>query len=109
MIDRVLASVLLVVLSPILLVVGVMVAISLGRPIVLRQRRVGRNGERFVLHKFRTMHPDRRAPGREFDGDDRRITHKHPDDPRLDAGRPHAPEVEPRRAASALGRGPRER
>jgi len=82
-IDRVLASVLLVVLSPILLVVGVMVAMSLGRPIVLRQRRVGRNGELFVLHKFRTMHPDRRAPGREFDGDDRRVTHKHPDDPRL--------------------------
>lgn len=82
-IDRVLAAVLLVVLSPILLVVGVMVAISLGRPIVLRQRRVGRNGERFVLHKFRTMHPDRRAPGRPFEGDDRRRTHKHPDDPRL--------------------------
>jgi lipopolysaccharide/colanic/teichoic acid biosynthesis glycosyltransferase len=82
-IDRILACVLLVVLSPILLVVGVMVAISLGRPIVLRQFRVGRNGERFVLHKFRTMHPDRRAPGREFHGDDRRITHKHPDDPRL--------------------------
>jgi lipopolysaccharide/colanic/teichoic acid biosynthesis glycosyltransferase len=41
-----------------------------------------------VLHKFRTMHPDRRAScaastRSEFDGDDRRITHKHPDDPRL--------------------------
>ena len=82
-IDRALALVLLVVLSPVLLVVGVMVAVSLGRPIVLRQRRVGRNGESFVLHKFRTMHPDRRSPGREYDGDDRRITHKHPDDPRL--------------------------
>jgi lipopolysaccharide/colanic/teichoic acid biosynthesis glycosyltransferase len=82
-IDRVLACVLLVVLSPILVVVGVMVAVSLGRPIVLRQFRIGRNGEPFKLHKFRTMHPDRRAPGREYDGADRRITHKHPDDPRL--------------------------
>jgi lipopolysaccharide/colanic/teichoic acid biosynthesis glycosyltransferase len=87
MIDKVLAFVLLVVLSPILAVVGVMVAKSLGRPIVLRQQRVGKDEERFVLHKFRTMHPDRRASGGstrgEFDGDDRRITHKHPDDPRL--------------------------
>ncbi len=95
-IDKVLAFVLLVVLSPILAVVGVMVAKSLGRPIVLRQQRVGKDEERFVLHKFRTMHPDRRAQaattsagtsagasGGEFDGDDRRITHKHPDDPRL--------------------------
>jgi lipopolysaccharide/colanic/teichoic acid biosynthesis glycosyltransferase len=82
-IDKVLASVLLVVLSPVLLVVGVMVALSLGRPIVLRQFRVGRHGARFVVHKFRTMHPDRRAPGLEYAGDDRRITHKHPDDPRL--------------------------
>src|SRR5689334_19293699 len=53
-IDKVLASVLLVVLSPILAVVGVMVAKSLGRPIVLRQQRVGKDEERFVLHKFRT-------------------------------------------------------
>jgi lipopolysaccharide/colanic/teichoic acid biosynthesis glycosyltransferase len=83
LIDKVLASVLLVVLSPVLLVVGVMVAMSLGRPIVLRQFRVGRNGARFVVHKFRTMHPDRRAPRSEYDGENRRITHKHPDDPRL--------------------------
>ena len=82
-IDRVLAFVLLIVLSPILAVVCVMVAKSLGRPIVLRQRRVGKDEERFVLHKFRTMHPDRRSPEGDFDGDDRRITHKHPDDPRL--------------------------
>ena len=84
-IDKAFALVLLIVLSPILLVVSIMVAKSLGRPIVLRQRRVGRNGGAFVLHKFRTMHPDRRSPDREYDGDDRRITHKHPDDPRLTA------------------------
>jgi len=82
-IDRFLACVLLVVLSPLLLVVAVMVGFSLGRPIVLRQRRVGRNGKPFVLHKFRTMHPDRRRIGVVYDGGDRRRTHKHPDDPRL--------------------------
>ena len=85
LIDRSLALVILIVLSPLLAVVAVMVAVSLGRPIVLRQKRIGRNGEVFMLHKFRTMHPDRRGEHTESDyvGDDRRITHKHPGDPRL--------------------------
>jgi lipopolysaccharide/colanic/teichoic acid biosynthesis glycosyltransferase len=82
-IDRGLALVLLIVLSPLLLVIAVLVAISLGTPIVLRQKRIGRNGEIFMLHKFRTMHPDRRNEGNDFEGDDRRQTHKHPGDPRL--------------------------
>jgi lipopolysaccharide/colanic/teichoic acid biosynthesis glycosyltransferase len=83
--DKILAVILLVVLSPILAVVALLVRVSLGRPIVLRQRRVGRNGELFVLHKFRTMHPDRRRDAADFSGDDRRHTHKHPGDPRLTA------------------------
>ena len=83
--DRVFAGCLLLVLSPVIAFVAVMVAISLGTPIILRQRRIGRNGEPFELHKFRTMHPDRRQDRDEadFDGRDRRLTHKHPNDPRL--------------------------
>lgn len=83
--DKTLAAVLLVVLSPLVFFVAVLVAISLGRPIILRQRRVGRDGEPFELHKFRTMHPDRRRDGDHpvFHGSDRRRTHKHPKDPRL--------------------------
>jgi len=83
--DRVIAAFLLVVLSPIIAFVAILVACSLGTPILLRQRRVGRNEEIFDLHKFRTMHPDRRRDRAEedFDGSDRRLTHKHPDDPRL--------------------------
>ena len=110
LIDRSLALVILIVLSPLLAVVAVMVAVSLGRPIVLRQKRIGRNGEVFMLHKFRTMHPDRRGEHTESDyvGDDRRITHKHPGDPRLTRVGPAAPEMEPRRAPAALGRAHRE-
>jgi lipopolysaccharide/colanic/teichoic acid biosynthesis glycosyltransferase len=84
-IDKILALTLLVVLSPIMAVVAVLVKLSLGSPVLLRQKRVGRHGEVFELHKFRTMHADRRRDevvvG--FDGSDRRLTHKHPDDPRL--------------------------
>jgi lipopolysaccharide/colanic/teichoic acid biosynthesis glycosyltransferase len=83
--DRVLAFVLLVVLSPIIAVVAVLVRMSLGSPVFLRQKRVGRNGEVFELHKFRTMHADRRSEGlgTAYDGGDRRQTHKHPNDPRM--------------------------
>lgn len=85
MIDRVLAAMLLVLFSPVMALVAVLVAFSLGTPILLRQRRVGRNEEIFELHKFRTMHPDRRQDevDLEFDGSDRRQTHKHPNDPRM--------------------------
>ena len=83
--DRVLALVFLVVLSPIILLVAVLVKISLGSPVLLRQQRVGRDGKVFDLHKFRTMHADRRRTvlGTAYDGGDRRRTHKHPNDPRL--------------------------
>lgn len=57
----------LVVLSPlILLVLGVLwiyVLIRAGRPVIYRQRRVGRDGTTFVLHKFRTMRQDSEASG----------------------------------------------
>lgn len=83
--DRVLALVFLAVLSPIIAVVAILVKVSLGSPILLRQKRVGRNGKVIELHKFRTMHADRRAEaiGTAYDDGDRRRTHKHPNDPRL--------------------------
>jgi lipopolysaccharide/colanic/teichoic acid biosynthesis glycosyltransferase len=86
--DKILALTLLVVLSPVMAVVAVLVKLSLGSPVLLRQKRVGRNGHVFELHKFRTMHADRRrdivpVEVTEFGGRDRRRTHKHPDDPRL--------------------------
>src|SRR5207249_1779452 len=45
--------------------------------------RVGRGEKLFALHKFRTMRPDRRHQHTAYVGTDRRLTHKHPNDPRL--------------------------
>ncbi len=60
--DRLGALVSLVLLSPLLLVLGCAVRVSLGGPILFRQKRPGLLGQPFVLVKLRTMRPG--------DGDD---------------------------------------
>jgi exopolysaccharide biosynthesis polyprenyl glycosylphosphotransferase len=53
--DRILALVLLVVLSPVMLLAGLGVALSSPGPVFFRQRRVGRDGRVFSFYKFRSM------------------------------------------------------
>jgi len=53
--DIILSGVSLIVLSPIFLLTALLVALSMGRPILFRQKRVGLNGRSFSLYKFRTM------------------------------------------------------
>jgi exopolysaccharide biosynthesis polyprenyl glycosylphosphotransferase len=54
--DRVVAGVALLALAPVLAAVAIAVRCSLGRPILFRQQRVGRDGRVFEMLKFRTMH-----------------------------------------------------
>lgn len=83
-VDRVVAAVLLVVLAMPLLLVALVVLLSLGRPILFVQDRVGRGGRTFRVLKFRTMRPSRRRRQLSV-AHDRRRSHKVPDDPRLTA------------------------
>lgn len=53
--DFILALLALIALSPIMLIIGLMVRIKLGSPILFKQERVGLNGKVFKLYKFRTM------------------------------------------------------
>jgi exopolysaccharide biosynthesis polyprenyl glycosylphosphotransferase len=54
-IDRVVALLGLIVLSPVLLALALAVRVTSPGPVIFRQRRVGRNGSVFELLKFRTM------------------------------------------------------
>jgi lipopolysaccharide/colanic/teichoic acid biosynthesis glycosyltransferase len=62
--DRILATAGLVVLSPLLAGIAVWVRAESGRPVLLRQRRAGKDGKPFGMLKFRTMVPDAIEVGR---------------------------------------------
>jgi exopolysaccharide biosynthesis polyprenyl glycosylphosphotransferase len=66
--DRVIAALLVALLLPVLALAALVVYLSLGRPILFRQSRVGLDGREFTMLKFRTM---RGAPeeGGEADAD----------------------------------------
>jgi lipopolysaccharide/colanic/teichoic acid biosynthesis glycosyltransferase len=53
----------LVLLAPLLGLIGLVVALSLGRPVLFRQGRPGLGGKPFTLLKFRTMTDARDAQG----------------------------------------------
>jgi sugar transferase EpsL len=55
LLDVAVASALLILLAPLLVIVALTVRLSLGRPVFLRQRRPGLGGIPFELLKFRTM------------------------------------------------------
>ena len=48
---------------PVLLVVAICILISMGFPVLFRQRRPGKNGVPFTLFKFRTMSEEKDAQG----------------------------------------------
>lgn len=73
--DLAVASVLLLVLGPLLLAIAVMIRLDSKGPALFRQTRVGCGGRQFMIYKFRSMHttddgPIVRQAGRE----DARIT-----------------------------------
>ena len=71
--DCVAASMLLVLLSPLLACVAVAVAVKFGRPVLFKQTRIGWKERPFVLYKFRTMHDGLDATGRSLP-DEQRLT-----------------------------------
>ena len=55
MLDFILSLIALIVLSPLMLIIGLLVRIKLGKPIIFKQKRPGKDEKTFTLYKFRTM------------------------------------------------------
>jgi lipopolysaccharide/colanic/teichoic acid biosynthesis glycosyltransferase len=78
--DRVAAAVLLVLLSPLLAAIAVWILLDGGRPVLLAQERVGKDGRRFTMLKFRTMVPNALELAHGLTDDPYGVV---PDDPRI--------------------------
>lgn len=65
----------LIVLLPLLLVVSVLIIVTDGFPVFYKQERIGRNGKKFRIFKFRTMSTRIESEGASFDlGSSARVT-----------------------------------
>ena len=52
-----------IVLSPVMLITAILVAVKLGRPVLFKQERPGRDAKIFKIYKFRTMTDERDEEG----------------------------------------------
>lgn len=75
LLDVFVSTVLLLPLAPVAAILALLVKTTSSGPILFRQQRVGQDGRRFTIYKFRTMYRD--APHYEYSpgsGDDPRVT-----------------------------------
>lgn len=69
--DVVVATIALVLLSPVIAVVALLIRVILGRPVLFRQTRPGLHGEPFEIIKFRSMFDEFDTSGNEIPESDR--------------------------------------
>lgn len=72
-IDFLLATCAILILSPLIVILAVIVKIKLGSPIIFKQQRPGLNEKVFWMYKFRTMTDEKNSEG-ELLPDDMRLT-----------------------------------
>ncbi len=56
--DNLIASMILVIISPLLLGIAVLIKLDSPGPVIYHQKRIGENGKPFVMYKFRSMRVD---------------------------------------------------
>ncbi len=64
--DVVLAFLLFIVLLPVMIVIWIFIRLDSHGPAIFKQVRVGKNGKRFTLYKFRTMYMDAEQEGAQW-------------------------------------------
>lgn len=62
--DLILSLMALILLMPLMLIIGILVAINLGTPIIFKQKRPGKDEKIFTLYKFRTMTDEKDEKGK---------------------------------------------
>lgn len=62
--DLILSLMSLILLMPLMLIIGILVAINLGNPIIFKQKRPGKDEKIFTLYKFRTMTDEKDEKGK---------------------------------------------
>ena len=73
MLDFILSLIALIVLSPLMIIIGILVRIKLGRPVIFKQKRPGKDEKIFTLYKFRTMTDEKDEQGNLL-ADEKRLT-----------------------------------
>jgi|SRR3989344_900490 len=74
-VEAILATVLFIILSPLLLLIVLLIRLTSRGASIYTQTRVGGKGKQFTLYKFRTMRSDAEAHGPQWSGkDDARVT-----------------------------------
>jgi len=63
-IDYTLATVLIIMLLPLFLLISLLIVIDSEGPIIFKQPRIGKNGVKFQIYKFRTMYANVPSQGR---------------------------------------------
>tara|TARA_B100000886_G_scaffold332625_1_gene285566 strand:+ start:9164 stop:9739 length:576 start_codon:yes stop_codon:yes gene_type:complete len=58
MLSKLIAATIMIILMPIFFLIGIMLLVSDGFPILFKQKRLGRNCIEFTMYKFRTMKND---------------------------------------------------
>ena len=71
--DFMLSLIAIIILSPLLLIVAILVRIKLGKPVIFKQQRPGKNEKIFTLYKFRTM-TDKKDENGNLLPDEQRLT-----------------------------------
>lgn len=71
--DIVLSAGAIIILLPVYLIIGIFVMIFMGRPVLFKQERIGKDEKSFMLYKFRTMTDERDREGNLL-SEDKRVT-----------------------------------
>lgn len=64
LLDFLLSLIALIVLSPLIFIIAVLVRIKLGKPVIFKQERPGKNEKVFTMYKFRTMTNEKDKDGK---------------------------------------------